>query len=131
MIPDRSPVVGETARFLLVGLGNTATTGVLFYLLTHVMPRVAAYVISYAAGIVIAGLLVPRFVFRRPASLRTSRHVGAGYLLVLLAGAALVAALGRTAMSRLLVVVLTLCFTVPANFVVARWIAFRTGADRR
>lgn len=119
---DRSRSIGEVVRFLLVGGSNTVVTGLIFFLLTSVVPTSVAYVISYGVGIVFAGVVIPTVVFGRPASVRLAGRVGAGYFAVLVLGLLMVAVLdphlGRTA-----IVLVVLAITVPANFVLTRWLS--------
>jgi putative flippase GtrA len=114
----------EAVRFVLVGGANTLVTAVLFLGLAQLVAAPLAYVAAYCTGIVLAGLVIPTVVFRQPASLGVSRRVALGYLVVLLLGAVLVWVLEHWLPSTAVVVV-TLAVTVPANFVVARFLSNR------
>ena len=127
----RSQLIRQAFRFLVVGGLNTVFTGIVFYGLSRWLPQPAAYAVAYGVGILIAGWVIPRFVFRRASSAATSRLVSAGYLVVLLLGLALVWELDRAGLARGGVVVVTLALTVPANFVVSRAITLRTNEARR
>lgn len=76
---------GQSVRFVLFGVANTALTYLLYCALVFAMHPQFAYAVAFVAGIGLAWLGNSRFVFRQPLSRKTASIYpllyGAQYLL--------------------------------------------------
>jgi putative flippase GtrA len=126
-------VIVQFARFVLVGVANTAASYVIYLLLLAVADYRIAYTIAYLAGLVGGYLAHARFVFgARPEARSAAGYLatyGAMYLASLLV---LYVVVERLAVPKALGMLAALAFTVPASFVLLRW-GFRrpSPADRK
>ena len=62
----------QFALFVVAGTINTAASYAIYFVLLQFMPYLAAYTISYVAGIVISYALLTRYVFHTPRRLATA-----------------------------------------------------------
>ena len=82
-------LLGEVARFLAAGVGNTLLTiGVYQIALSFAQP-LTAYVIAWAVGVVLVALFYPRFVYRRASNWRGAAAMIAVYAAAFCLGAAI------------------------------------------
>ena len=114
------------ARFLVAGVTNTVASYALFVLLELVLPYLVAYAIAYVAGFVLSYFLNTRFVFRVEQSWATFLRFPLVYLVqFVLGGAIIVLLVERFAWQPRIAAVLALVVTVPATYVVAKFVLNR------
>ena len=114
------------ARFLVAGFTNTVASYALFVLLELVLPYLVAYAIAYVAGFVFSYFLQTRFVFRVAQSWATFLRFPLVYVVqFVLGGAIIVLLVERFAWQPRIAAVLALAVTVPATYVVAKFVLNR------
>ena len=118
------------ARFVLVGLINTAASYALFVALELVLPYVAAYAIAYVAGIVLSYLLNTGLVFRVPRRWSTFLRFPLVYVVQFALGSGIIVALVEgLAMSPRVAALLAIVATVPVTFLAARFVLRSSARD--
>lgn len=111
------------ARFLLVGLTNTAASYALFVVLELALPYLLAYAIAYAAGIVLSYLLNTRVVFRVARSWSTFVRFPLVYALQFVLGSSIIVLLVEGfAIGPRLAALVALAVTVPFTYFAARFV---------
>ena len=116
------------ARFVLVGLVNTAVTGGLLVALSRVMSLSAAYTIVFALGLCFSTVATGRFVFRTEVRLGPALRFVGWYLAVYGLGLVVIhVAQQDLHVSRLAGAAIVILVTVPLNFLGGR-LAFRRSA---
>jgi len=111
------------AKFVVVGVINTAASYALFVALELVLPYVVAYAIAYVAGIVLSYVLNTGFVFRVPRRWSTFLRFPLVYIVqFVLGGGIIVALVEGLAMSPRIAALLALVATVPVTFLAARFV---------
>lgn len=120
----------QFARFLFVGVANTAASYAIYLLLLLAVDYRIAYTVAYVAGLVGGYLAHARFVFgARPGPRSAATYLatyGAMYVVSLLV---LYVAVDRLAVPKALGMLAALAFTVPASFLLLRW-GFRRRGER-
>jgi putative flippase GtrA len=120
----------QFARFLFVGVANTAASYAIYLLLLLAVDYRIAYTVAYVAGLVGGYLAHARFVFgARPDPRSAATYLatyGAMYVVSLLV---LTVAVDRLAVPKALGMLAALAFTVPASFLLLRW-GFRRRGER-
>ena len=117
---------GQIIRFGLLGLANTGLTGLVYLLLSFVMPLPAAYSISWCLGLGIVALFTPRFVFRvEGLNVKGRLAVGVVYLVAFALGFAVTWILDAQDLPRLVVVLASLATSSGTSFVGSRLIIGR------
>jgi len=109
-------------RFLAGGVANTTLTYALFVTLGLLMPPLAAYTISYVAGIGLSYLINTLFVFRTRASLRSALQFPGVYLVQYCLGLAILALLTRLGIDSRLAMVVVIAVNIPVTFVLTRYV---------
>lgn|SRR5688572_25501409 len=118
------------ARFVLVGLINTAASYALFVALELVLPYVVAYAIAYVAGIVLSYLLNTGLVFRVPRRWSTFLRFPLVYVVQFALGSGIIVALVEgLAMSPRVAALLAIVATVPVTFLAARFVLRSSARD--
>ena len=118
------------ARFVLVGLINTAASYALFVALELVLPYVAAYAIAYVAGIVLSYLLNTGLVFRVPRRWSTFLRFPLVYAVQFALGSGIIVALVEGfAMTPRIAALLAIVATVPVTFLAARFVLRSSARD--
>ena len=113
----------EFFKFLLVGASNTVLSYVLFLILVRFMPYLAAYTVSYAAGIVNSYFLNVRFVFRERDSLASFLKFPFVYLLQYGLGMVLMWLLvGQMGIAPELAMAAVVVLTIPVTFLASRFV---------
>ena len=126
----RGDLRGQVRRFALVGVTNTALTGLLLLTLIPIVGVVWAYTFAFATGVVYAAYLSRRYVFRSSAGHAAVVRFVAGYVMVYLAGRGLLAIIGGTTTAPdWAAAVLVVGFTAPLSFAVGRW-TLAAGSDQ-
>ena len=112
----------QFARFLVVGIANTAASYVIYLLLLLVVDYRAAYTVAFVAGLAGGYLMHARFVFgARPGARSAASYLvtyAAMYLVSLLV---IYVAVDGLAVPKPLGMLAALAFTVPASFILLRW----------
>jgi len=117
----------ESVRYVLAGGLNTVTTYVAYLVLLPLIGYVAAYSVTYAAGIFFAYYLSARFVFRRPLQWQHALQYPLVYVVQYGLGIALTAALIEGLhLDAKLVPALVIILTLPFTFWLSRWIIKRS-----
>ncbi len=115
----------EFARFVLVGVVNTAGTGALLVVLSQVMSLSAAYTLVFALGLCFTTAATGRFVFRTGVSAGSALRFVSWYLAVYAVGLAVIHVAQREFhVSRLVGAATVVLVTAPLNFLGGR-LAFR------
>lgn len=110
-------------RFLFVGAANTVFFYAVYLLLLPVMPYAIAYAIGYAGGIILSYVLNSLFVFHERMSLKKGMQFPLVYLVQYLLGTLiLVICIDLLGMDARLGPVVTVIGTVPATFLLSKWI---------
>ena len=118
------------ARFVLVGLINTAASYALFVALELVLPYVVAYTIAYVDGIVLSYLLNTGLVFRVPRRWSTFLRFPLVYVVQFALGSGIIVALVEgLAMSPRVAALLAIVATVPVTFLAARFVLRSSARD--
>ena len=112
----------ETTRFLLVGMTNTLFSYGLYRLLLLAMPYIAAYTLSYCAGIVLSYFLNVHFVFKKRPSLASFLKFPFVYALQYGLGVAVLWLLVRAGMDPKLAMAGVIVVTIPITFLASRFI---------
>jgi len=111
----------EFARFLVAGAVNTGISYAIYLLLLAILPYLAAYTISYLAGIVISYLLLTRFVFRTPRRLATAVRFPLVYIAQYLIGSAVIVLLVETMGVRAsIAAIVAIVVSIPVTFALSR-----------
>lgn len=114
------------ARFLVVGVVNTAVSYALYLLLTPLLGYSIAYVIAFAAGVATSYLLSSRWVFDSGGGALRAAAFPLVYLPQLLFGSiALRVAVERFGIDPRIALALVIVATIPLNFLLARLILGR------
>ena len=120
---EARPGTRSFARFLLVGLANTAASYALFVLLEVVLPYLIAYAIAYAAGIVLSYLLNTAVVFRVARSWSTFVRFPLVYVLQFVLGSSIIVLLVEgLAIEPRVAALVALAVTVPVTYFAARFV---------
>jgi putative flippase GtrA len=120
---QRRLVVGEFARFVLVGGANTAVAYAVYLFLLHWLRYEFAYAIGYAVGIAIAYALSTTFVFRQPMRKRSAARFPFVYVIQFLVSLGLLRlAVEVFAIPQWLALAVSVGLTLPITFVLSRWI---------
>jgi putative flippase GtrA len=82
----RGSTSGQVVRFVAVGVINTVVTGAIFLALSTVVAPALAYTVAFAAGVIFALVVTPRFVFSERTAPSRRAIYGAWYLVVYLVG---------------------------------------------
>jgi putative flippase GtrA len=110
-------------RFLVAGLVNTGATYLLYLLLLPYMHYLAAYSVTYLAGIVLSFLLNARFVFEVAPTLRRLLLFPLVYVVQYATGAAVLhAAVVLFGVPRELAMAAAIAASVPLTFVAGKWL---------
>lgn len=112
----------EFARFLLVGATNTLFSYLLYVLLLRAMPYIAAYTLSYGAGIVLSYFLNVQFVFRKRAGLASFLKFPLVYLIQYGLGALVLWLLVGAGISPTLSMLGVIIVTIPVTFLSSRFV---------
>lgn len=115
----------EFARFLIVGATNTVFSYVVFVLLYMAIPYLAAYTLSYAAGIVLSYFLNVHFVFRTQRSVASFLRFPLVYLVQYGLGALVLWALVRAGLDPRLAMAGVIVATIPVTFLASRFVLKR------
>jgi putative flippase GtrA len=119
----RRAIVGEFARFLIVGGANTLAAYAVYLLLLHWMRYEFAYAIGYVVGIGVAYALSTTFVFRRPMRKRSAARFPLVYAVQFLISLGLLRlAVEVFSVPQWLALAVSVVLTVPITFVLSRWI---------
>ena len=111
----------QAARYLVVGVANTAASYAIYLVLLRFMPYGWAYTVAFVAGIGIAYLLQSRLVFGAQASWGTFFAFPLVYVVQYAVGVLALWLLVETGlMSRELALFAVLVVTVPAGFAMSR-----------
>lgn len=117
------------ARFLLVGLANTAASYALFVVLELALPYLAAYAIAYAAGIVLSYLLNTRVVFQVARSWSAFVRFPLVYALQFVLGSSIIVLLVEGfAIGPRVAALVALAATVPVTYFAAKLVLRGRGA---
>lgn len=115
----------EFARFLLVGASNTLFSYLLYLLLLNFMPYLAAYTLSYCAGIVLSYFLNVCFVFRKSVSLASFLKFPVVYAIQYSLGALVLWLLVGAGLGPNLAMVGVIVATIPVTFIASRFVLKR------
>jgi putative flippase GtrA len=111
------------ARFLAVGVANTAASYALFVALELVLPYLAAYAIAYAAGILLSYVLNTGVVFRVRRRWSTFIRFPLVYVAQFLLGSTIIVVLvEHFALTARVAALLALIVTVPVTYLAARFV---------
>jgi putative flippase GtrA len=117
------------ARFVVVGVINTAVGYAVYLLLIHWIGYELAYAAAYVFGVVVAYLLNSIFVFRAPLGLRTALGYPLVYVAQYLFGALLLQVLVTwLELDPRPAALVALILSVPVSFVLNRIALVRRGA---
>ena len=106
------------ARFLVVGVINTAVSYAVYLALLHVVDYRMAYTIGYLAGFVVGYFLQARFVFRTRPAARSAVGYAATYVTIYAASVLLLwLAVDMLHVPKPWAMLVVLCVTVPTTFV--------------
>ena len=112
----------QFARFVIVGVANTAASYAVYVILLLVFDYRVAYTIAYLAGLAGGYLAHARLVFGVQPGVRSAAGYlatyGAMYLASLLV---LYVAVDRLSVPKIFGMLVALAFTVPASFLLLRW----------
>jgi putative flippase GtrA len=112
---------GRFARYVVVGVVNTAVTYAVYLALLRAMPYAWAYTIAFVLGIGLAYALQSRYVFGTAASWRTFFAFPLVYVVQYAVGVVALRLLVETGlMTRELALFAVLLVTVPVGFVLSR-----------
>jgi putative flippase GtrA len=110
-------------RFIIVGIINTISGWIIFFLLIRLMPYLAAYTIAFVFGIFISYFLNVRFVFKGKATFATFIKYPIVYLFQYFLGIILIYCFSVNFNYPLeLSMILTTFLSVPATFIITRFI---------
>jgi putative flippase GtrA len=112
----------EFTRFLLVGLTNTLFSYVLYLLLLLAMPYIAAYTLSYCAGIVLSYFLNVHFVFKKRPSLASFLKFPFVYVIQYGLGVLVLWLLVGAGMDPKLAMAGVIVVTIPVTFLASRFV---------
>ncbi len=105
------------ARFLVVGVANTAVSYAVYLALLYVLDYRIAYTIAYLAGLALGYWLQARFVFRAPVGARSATAYVATYVTMYLASVAVLwVAVDLLGVPKPWGMLVALCVTVPTTF---------------
>jgi putative flippase GtrA len=122
----RRKLAGEFVRFAIVGGINTVVAYAVYLLLLQWIRYEVAYAIAYAAGIATAYVLSAQFVFRQPLRRRSAIRFPAVYVAqFLISFTVLKLAVDLVGMPRWMAMAAAIAMTMPATFVISRWILRR------
>jgi putative flippase GtrA len=112
----------QFARFLLVGVSNTALTLALFLILAIFVPLVVAYTVVFSLGVAYTTLLSRSFVFRSGAGPGQVLGFVAGYIVVYLVGRLVLRVLAATSdVPNWAAALAVVAVTAPLTFLLGRW----------
>lgn len=105
------------ARFLVVGVVNTAVSYAAYLALLYVVDYRIAYTIAYLVGLALGYWLQARFVFRAPVGARSAVAYVATYVTMYLASVLMLwAAVDLFGVPKPWAMLVALCVTVPTTF---------------
>jgi putative flippase GtrA len=118
-------------RFVAAGIANTLISLIIYQAALFVTGHLAAYVLAYAVGIVIAYGLYARHVFAAQTSVRgfalfAALYCAAGVIGALI-NAGLIDSLGWPAR---IAIFATVVLMLPVNYLASRWCLLRAPANR-
>ena len=123
-------MVRQFPRFVAAGAANTIVTYLLYLALLRVMPYLWSYLVTYLIGIALGYMINSVWVFRRAPELGTAAAYPFVYLLNLLLGAGLLAALVEwVRVPKEWAPLIVLAISVPIMFVLTRAL-FQKGEAR-
>jgi putative flippase GtrA len=124
--PEKDSLMrAEFARFLLVGVTNTLFSYLLYLLLLNFLPYLAAYTLSYCAGIVLSYFLNVYFVFRKSVSLGSFLKFPVVYAIQYSLGALVLWILVGAGISPNLAMLGVIVVTIPVTFIASRFVLKR------
>lgn len=106
----------EVLRFLIVGASNTVVGFGLFALLTFVMSASYAYTCAYAVGVLYAGFMSMRVVFKVQVTARRYVRIAVANVLVYLVGLGVIRLLEWAGSPRVWLILGTAAVTVPLSY---------------
>jgi len=113
--------VVQFTRFLIAGAVNTAVSYAVYLLLLALLPYLAAYTISYLAGIAISYLLLTRFVFRTERRLATAVRFPLVYVAQYLTGTTVLTLLVEAwGVRASIAAIAAIVASIPVTFVLSR-----------
>jgi putative flippase GtrA len=113
----------EFGRFIVCGAVNTVVTYCAYLACLLVLPYLAAYTVTYVAGIFLSYYLTARFVFRQPLSLGRAFQFPVVYVVQYTLGMCLLYLLVKAlGMSEKLAPILVILLTLPVTFLLSRLI---------
>jgi len=115
----------EFTRFLLVGATNTVFSYLLYLLLLKFLPYIAAYTLSYCAGIVLSYFLNVLFVFKKNVSIASFLKFPVVYAIQYSLGALVLWLLVSLGINPTWAMIGVLIVTIPVTFVASRFILKR------
>ena len=122
---------GQLMRFVVVGGINTVVTGAIFLALSTVVAPALAYTVAFAAGVIFALTVTPRFVFSERTAPSRRAIYGAWYLVVYLVGLGVVYVVHDVlGLDRWIIVAVTVPTTAVLGFLGARRLFQGSPADR-
>lgn len=122
--------VWQGLRFIAAGAMNTLGTILLYQLLLFLLPYGAAYTLAWLAGLVFVNVAYPRFVYRKPAVTRRDTLLNSAFYLLSFGASYVLLYLFTSALQwpPRLSIFAVLLITVPANFLITRWV-YRPGGS--
>jgi len=117
-------VIGQGARFLLIGLFNTGFTVLVYQGLLFFMGPELSYTIAYAMGLVIVSILHPKVAFQvAQPSATTVGGILLYYIAIYFIGVSLLHLLEPIVGNPRLTIVLVLAILIPVNFLATRFLS--------
>jgi len=111
----------EFVRYVCIGVVNTAVGQLGYLLLNLFIPYLAAYWLTYVAGIVLSYVLNARCVFRQPLAWRKLLQFPLVYLVQLaISSVAVVFLVEQLRVSESLAPLIVIALTVPLTFILSR-----------
>jgi len=105
------------ARFLVVGVLNTAVSYAVYLALLYVLDYRIAYTIAYVVGLALGYWLQARFVFQTPVATRSAVAYVATYVTMYVASVLMLwVAVDLLGVSKPWAMLIALCVTVPTTF---------------
>lgn len=122
-------LLGEVARFLAAGVGNTLLTIGVYQIALSFAAPLTAYVIAWAVGVALVALFYPRFVYRRGANWRGAATMIAVYAAAFCLGALITYLCERAGIPPRAIIFISAAITAAFSYLAGRYALGAAGAS--